>query len=92
MFRKQLLENMMSGTGMEIDETNTFFGGWNQFKTVYKDAMSQAEAPLIGDPTFLFSIGLFVSFLDLLIPNNRTSATKSIQSKWLIYRQGARCH
>ena len=49
----------MSGTGMEIDETTTFFGGWNQFKTVYKDAMSQAEAPLIGDPTFSFSISLY---------------------------------
>jgi len=40
----------MSGTGMEIDETTTFFGGWNQFKTVYKDALSQSEAPLnVGD-------------------------------------------
>ena len=53
-FRKQLLENMMSGTGMEIDETTTFFGGWNQFKTVYKDALSQSEAPLIRDSTFFF--------------------------------------
>ena len=47
--RQHLTARMMAGTGMVVDESTRFHGGWAEFKQIFESYIQQSKALKLGD-------------------------------------------